>query len=160
MVDNIKMERFVKQCKELMPPNFLVNVSDERIIAFIDLVIGDANLFPPLTGFTIDNLPVRMEPVVKFGVQIFSMLFLQMTYSLQDFDYNDSGLSIRLDRAQKIDNPFKNSLEMYKQMILNSKKYEVVRMSGLGLGSARFNTNLGGFIKLALGSSFNWNSPS
>ena len=159
MADNVKVERLIKGCKELMPAGFLVNVGDARIAAFIDLVIGDANLFPPLTNYTIDNLPLRMEPIVKFGTQIFSMLFLQQTYALQDFGWSDGGLSLTLDRVQKIDVPYKNSIEMYKNMVLNAKKYEIVSMGGKGLGTPRYQSQIGGFLKICLGSAFTWNQP-
>lgn len=155
-----KQERLIRESKILLPPSFIINCGDERISAFIDMVIGDINWWPPFTGYNIDNLPPSYEPIVKYGVSVFATLFLQSTYALQDFGWSDAGLSLQLDRVQKLDSSYKNILDMYKTMAQNAKKYEIVKMGGLGLSTPRYNSQIGQFLKIAMGSAFTWNSPS
>jgi hypothetical protein len=154
-----KQLRIVNQCKMLMPPSFIINSNDTRIAAFIDLVIGDFNMWPPMTGYDLSNLPAQYETIVKFGVEVFTLLFLQQTWTLQDFGWSDGGISLNLDRVTKIDTAYKNSLEMYKNIILNAKKYEIIAMGGRGIGSPRYQSQIGQFLKIALSGSFNWNQP-
>lgn len=154
---NERKERLVKECKILMPPSFIINCGDDRIAAFIDMVIGDVNWWPPYTGYDITSLPASYEVIVKYGTQVFTMLFLQATYTLQDFDWNDSGLSLRLDRVSKIDQSYKNILDMYKSMALNAKKHELMAIGGRGLSTPRYQSQIGQFLKIALGGSFVWN---
>jgi hypothetical protein len=158
-MSNERKENLIKDCKILLPPAFLVNCGDERVSAFIDMVIGDLNWWPPYTGYNLDNLPPQYDVIVKYGVSVFATLFLQSTYALQDFGWSDAGLSLQLDRVSKLDQSYKNVLEMYKQMVQNSKKWEIVRMGGLGLNTPRYQSQIGQFLKIALGSSMSWGSP-
>lgn len=157
---NEKIQRLIVETKVIMPPSFIINVGDERIRAFMDMVLGDINLFLPVTGYTVADMPPQWEPMVKYGTQVFSMMFLQAQYSLQDFDWNDNGLSIRLDRVQKLEAGMKNILEFYKQMVLNAKKAEVLRVAGKGIGTPKYQSQIGQFLKISLGGSFTWNSPN
>ena len=157
---NEKIERLIKESKMLMPPSFVLNTGDERIRAFLEIVLGDINLWLPVTDYNLINVPARWETILKFGTQLFSLLFMQMTYTLQDFGYSDNGLSITLDRVTKIDQSYRNVLEMYKIMVLNAKKAEMLRVGGKGIGSPRYQSQIGQFLKIALGSSFTWNTPN
>jgi hypothetical protein len=47
---------------------------------------------------------------------------------------------------------------IYERMIINYKKTQIFQ-AGASLGTPRFNTALGQFLKIALGTSFLWNSP-
>lgn len=155
-----RVERLILESKILMPPAFVMNCGDERINAFLEMVLGDINLWLPVTDYSLEDCPHRWEPILKWGTQMFSLLFMQATYTLQDFGWSDGGLSISLDRVPKIDQSYKNVLELYKTMVLNAKKAEMLRVSGKGLGSPRYQSQLGQFLKICMGASFSWGSPS
>ena len=155
---NQRQLKLVNDCKLLLPPAFIINCNDQRLAAFIDMVIGDFNYFPPFTGYDLNSLPVQYETVVKFGVEVFTLMFMQQTWTLQDFGWSDGGISLNLDRVSKIDTAYKNSLDMYKNMIINVKRYELMSYGGRGLGTPRFQSQIGQFLKVALGSSYSWNS--
>ena len=132
---------------------------DERVLAFVDLIIDDWNIFPPETGFTVETVPDRWVNLVCFGVNTFIVLFEQQRWTLMDFDYSDSGLSLRLDRVTKLDSSYKNLLEMYRGQIVSAKRNITMHMMGRGIGTPRYQTAIGQFLKIALGSAFQWNSP-
>ena len=145
-----RVERLILESKLLMPPSFIINCGDDRIKAFLEMVVGDINLWLPVTDFSLDNCPARWETILKFGTQLFSLLFMQATYTLQDFGYSDGGLSITLDRVTKINQNYTNVLEMYKLMVINAKKAQMLAVGGKGIGSPRYQSQIGQFLKIAL----------
>lgn len=159
-----KQQEIITRSRELMPDNFSLNTTDEKILAYAEVVLSDLNFFPPLTGYTTDNIPENLMPVLFFGISLFTELFLQMRATLEDFDYNDNGLYVRVDQVTKLDQSYKNLLEMYRNMILNFKKTQILSLGtgsglgGRGLGTPRFQSQIGQFLKIALGGSFQWNS--
>jgi hypothetical protein len=153
-----KEKIIIKKSRELMPDNFSVNTNDEKILAYASVVLSDINIFPPLTGFTTESVPDVLMPVLFFGISLFTELFLQCRATLEDFDYNDNGLSVRVDQVGKIDSSYRNLLEVYRNMISNFKKTQITAIGGVGLSTPRFQSQIGQFLKIALGSSFSWNS--
>jgi hypothetical protein len=160
MAFTVREQLIITKSRALMPEMFQGNVTDEKILAFAEVIVADINVFPPLGGYTTENLPGNVLPVLYFGVTVFSELFLQMNATLQDFDYNDNGLSVRVNQVEKINTSYQNMLKIYKDMIINFKKTEILRIGGKGLGTPRFQSQIGQFLKVALGSSFNWNTTS
>jgi hypothetical protein len=149
----------IDEAKKLMPDTFLAGAEDWKVSAYLDLIIADWNFWPPQQYLTVETLDPRLIPLLGFGVQMFTVLFEQQRWTLLDFDYTDQGLNIRLDRVAKLDQSYKNLLELYKQQIMNYKKSVLVSTQGVGLGTPRFQSSIGQFLKIALGSSFSWNSP-
>ena len=149
----------IQKSRQLMPDNFSANTNDAKILAYAEVILADINLFPPLTGFTTETVPDNLLPVLHFGINIFSAMFLQQRATLEDFDYNDNGLSVRVDQVSKIDVSYRNILTFYKDMVTNFKKNQIFAVGGRGLGTPRFQSQIGQFLKIALGSAFTWNSP-
>jgi hypothetical protein len=152
-----KQQMIIDKSRTLMPDNFSSYTSDEKILAYAEVVLSDLNLFPPMTGFTTENIPDSMLPVLFFGISIFSELFLQMRATLEDFTYNDNGLSVQVDQVTKIGQSYVNMLEMYRLMITNFKKTQIFAVGAAGLGTPRYQSQIGQFLKVALGSAFSWN---
>jgi hypothetical protein len=155
-----QQQQIINQSRLLMPEKFSVNCSDERILAFAEVVLADINLFPPLQGFTTDTLTPAALPLLYFGISLMAELFFQMSATLQDFNYNDNGLSLNIDQTGKISQSYQNMLEFYRHMITNFKKTQIFAQGAFGISSPRYQSQIGQFLKISLGSSFNWNSPS
>jgi len=149
----------IQKSRELMPENFSVNTPDIKILAYAEVILADINFFPPLTGFTVESVPEPVLPILFFGIALFSEMFFQMRATLEDFEYNDNGLYVRVDQVGKIETSYRNMLEQYKFMITNFKKTEILKVGPKGLGTPRFQSQIGQFLKIALGSAFTWNSP-
>jgi hypothetical protein len=154
-----KQVKIIAEARELMPDSFSDNTSDEKILAYAELVLSDINVFPPLTNFSTGDIPENMLPVLYFGITVFTALFLSLNATLQDFTYNDNGLTVQIDQVGKIGAVYTNLLEMYRFQITNFKKTQIMAVGGKGLGSPRFQSQIGQFLKIALGSAFTWNQP-
>lgn len=155
-----KQQAIIDKSRQLMPSNFSVNTTDEKILMFADIVLNEINVFAPASAFTTEDAPDNILPILYFGISVFAALFLQMGAALDDFEYNDNGLYVRVDQTAKIDMVYKNLVETFRMMITNYKKTQIFEVGPKGIGSPRYQTQLGQFLKIALGSAFNWNTPS
>ena len=81
-------------------------------------------------------------------------LFFQMSATLQDFNYNDNGLALNIDQTGKINQSYQNMLGFYRQMIVNFKKTQIFAQGAFGISSPRYQSQIGQFLKISLGSSF------
>jgi len=111
-------------------------------LAYAEVILADINFFPPLTNFTTESVPDNLLPTLHFGIAMFSELFFQMRATLEDFDYNDNGLSVRVDQVGKIDVSYRNILETYKNMVINFKKTQSFAVGAKGLGTPRFQLQI------------------
>jgi len=134
-----------------MPEKFSVNVGDERLLAFAELIIADINIWPPLQGYTTDTMDPVALPLVFFGISLMAELFFGMGATLQDFNYNDNGIALNIDQTGKISQMHQNMLEFYRQMITNYKKTQIFKQGAFGIGSPRYQSQIGQFLKIALG---------
>lgn len=145
----------IQKSRELMPENFSANTTDAKILAYAEVVLSDINLFPPLTGFTTETVPENLKPVLFFGITVMSAMMFQLRATLEDFDYNDNGLSVRVDQVGKIGAALSAGaaglVQTYRNMIINFKKTEITNIGGKGLGTPRFQSQIGQFLKIALG---------
>lgn len=151
-------QRLLDKLKIVIPLNFQAESSDDKLLAFGDLVINDFNWWAPHSGYTRETWPPELDGTYIIGTSVFVSLFKQMEATLQDFEYNDNGLSVRVDQVGKINTQHVNMLNMYKQQVEYAKKILLISQGGQGLGSPRFQSQIGQFLKLSLGSSFSWNS--
>lgn len=159
MAFTAKQQDIITRARTLMPENFSANTPDEKILAYAEVILSDINFFPPLTGFTTESIPDSLIPILLFGVSVFTLLFLQCRAVLEDFSFNDNGLTVQVDQVGKINTAQQNMLQVYKTMIENYKKTQIFEIGGAGLGTPRFQSQIGQFLKISLGSAFSWNSP-
>lgn len=163
---NANQQRILEKVRVILPDSWtnfgmLQNddAGDARILAYIDLVLTDLNIWPPETSFNTTNYPANWEGIIVLGCDVFAKLFEQQRWALLDFDYNDNGLSLPLNRVARIGESYKNMLEFYRIQIKFAKKNQILKVRGRGLGTPRFQSQIGQFLKIALGSSFTWNVP-
>ena len=148
----------VRDSKALMPERFRATATDDRILQFVEIVIADVNAIPPAEYLTVDTLPDTLIPIIRFGCSLYAQIFHQMRATLDDFTWNDQGVSVAIDQTGKINSSLVNVTKAYERMLTNHKKTRVIAQGGRGLGTPRFQSQLGQFLKIALGSSFLFNS--
>lgn len=147
-------QEVIQQSRKLMPEIFSRNTPDFKILAYANLILAEINSFPPLTGFTVQDVvsnPILAQ-ILYFGISLMTELFLQARATLEDFQYNDNGLSLNVDQVGKISQSYANLLAFYQQMILNYKKTLIFSQVGaVGLGTPRYQSQIGQFLKISLG---------
>ena len=153
---SVRFDTILAQTKVTLPDTFTSNVQplDPKLTAYLNMVLAEINLFPPQTGYTFDGMPTTWDYMIVFGSNIFAMMFLQMDATLKDFTYNDNGLSVQIDHVSKLDIGIKTMLETYKNMVLNAKAHETVKIKGVGIGTPRFQSVIGQFIRISLGNAW------
>ena len=154
-------QEVISNARRLMPEIFSRNTRDEKILAYANLILAEINSFPPLTSFTVNDVVSKpiLAQILYFGITLMTELFLQARATLEDFQYNDNGLSLNVDQVGKISQSYANMLAFYQQMILNWKKTLIFSVGAMGLGTPRYQSQIGQFLKISLGSSFSWNVP-
>jgi hypothetical protein len=155
-------QQVIQQSRLLMPEIFSRNSPDFKILAFAGVVLADINQWPPYGNLTFDSIvnDPNVANLVYFGISVMAEMFFCMRASLEDFQYNDNGLSLNVDQVGKINSAIANMLAFYRTMIQNYKKNQILVAQVQGLGTPRYQSQIGQFLKIALGSAFTWNSPS
>ena len=105
----------ISRARELLPTAFTAKQSDAKLQAYMQLTLDDINYVTPQTKYTLDNMPITWETAVIFGSTLFANLFLHMNYALKDFNYNDNGLSLNIDRQGKLEKSYTLQLDAYKK---------------------------------------------
>ena len=144
-----------------MPEIFSRNTPDFKILAYANLVLSDINFFPPYTNFSITdavNNP-NLANLLYFGISLMTELFLQARATLESFQFSDNGLTLNVDQTGQIAQSYVNMLEFYRNMIMNFKKTQIFVVGAVGLGTPKFQSQIGQFLKISLGSAFSWNTP-
>lgn len=153
-----KERQMVKDSLVLMPERFRATADEARVLQFLEIVVADINAIPPTELLTIDTLPDQLVPIVRFGSSLYAQLFHQMRATLDDFTWSDQGITVAIDQTSKINTSITNVTKAYERMLVNYKKTRVIAQGGRGLGTPRYQSQLGQFLKIALGSSFLFNS--
>jgi len=153
-------QNVIVRSRALMPEIFSRNTTDAKILAYAQLILADINAFPPFTNFTIADVVGNsvLAELLYFGITVMTELFLQARATLEDFQYNDNGLSLNVDQVGKIAQSYANLLAFYRNMIINYKKTLIFSVGAVGLGTPRYQSQIGQFLKISLGSAFSWNT--
>ena len=139
----------LNQCKQVMPKPFLLEYANDdlKLLSFIQTVCGDINYTPPLTGYLVNSIPNFFDTIIVLGTQFYAQLFLAMKWSMNDFTYNEGGISINFDRVGKLTATSKMFAELYQKKTADVKKNQ---FNYLVLGTNRYNAQLATFIRLAV----------
>ena len=148
----------VRDSIQLMPERFRATANEARVLQFLEIVVADINAIPPAENMTVETLPEPLIPIVRFGSSVYAAVFQQLRATLDDFTWSDQGITVAVDQTSKITAALANMTKAYERMIINFKKTRVIAQGGQGLGTPRYQSQLGQFLKISLGSSFLWNS--
>jgi len=149
----------IRDAKNLMPERFRGTTGEDgRVLQFLELVVADINAIPPAEYLTIEFLPTNVIPIIRFGASFYSAVFFQLRATLDDFTWSDQGVTVAIDQTAKINTALMTMTKTYERLITNYKKTRVIAQGGRGLGTPRYQSQLGQFLKIALGSSFLFNT--
>lgn len=154
----LKERQLVRDSLNLWPERFRATADESRCLQFLEIVVADINAIPPAEFLTIDTMPDVLVPIVRFGSSLYAQIFHQMRATLDDFTWSDQGITVSIDQTSKLNTSISNATKAYERMLMNFKKTRVIAQGGRGLGTPRYQSQLGQFLKIALGSSFLFNS--
>lgn len=157
---------FLEQLKRVVPKPFLNSCEDPaerdfKLMGIAALALSDYSNMPPCEhGMTFNNMPADLAQLIIFGTNYYIMMFRQAEFSLIDISYSDNGLSVNLDRVGKIGQVVQNFEKIWLRQLQNRKNCLLLSNGGMGLGTARFQSNFSRFVgMLGTGSAFGWGMP-
>ena len=132
--------------KTFLPAKYVSRMTDAQIITYLQLVVDDVNAVSPSTGYTTETMPVTWNNLICFGAQVYLNLFVVAQFSVEDFQYSDSGLSLSVERSSKVMSVYTQSLVQYEKMKINLKKAEAVSLGAKALGTFQFTAVVSQFL--------------
>jgi len=144
--------------KTILPKPFLneedtTEILDKKILAYAQMVIDDINYEHPQTGFRLTNFPPGLDTILILGINAYTVLMMQMKWTMNDLSYSDNGLTLSLDRVSKLDKSFERFYKLYKEKTLNVKN-GLLFNSVIVLGTPRYQNQLGQFVRATFGHNF------
>lgn len=137
-----KEQRLVNHLK-IWLTNWITNcATDDEIRAGIKFALESLNIKSPVTHFTIETLPEILESVLMVGSAIYTLMVHYLGIAFTDVSYTDAGVSITIDRGQKIQNAIDKATAYYDKLIDVAKLHYL--NCGVGVGSIPLNISLGG----------------
>ena len=137
-----KEQRLVNHLK-IWLTNWITNcATDDEIRAGIKFALESLNIKSPVTHFTIESLPEILESVLMVGSAIYTLMVHYLGIAFTDVSYTDSGVSITIDRGQKIQNAIDKATAYYDKLIDVAKLHYL--NAGCSIGSIPLSLSLGG----------------
>lgn len=115
--------------------------SDQQLLVYLEMAIGDINAEPPYTGFTLDNFPSSIETTVILGALVFSLIAESILQVGESFSYSDNGISLNINLAQGYQSMAQMLLAGYTTGKANIKRAMRPKAASLASGAGG-NTNV------------------
>jgi hypothetical protein len=128
--------------RNMLSPFLSSMLTDDDILAGLQLGLRAFNLYPPQTSFTIANLPSDLEPLVLMMSAMFAFIQRYVPVAITDLSYSDNGLSLSIDRGTKV----KTAIDMINAFVdkyILPYKWNYAPM-GSGFGTIPIPLSLGG----------------
>jgi hypothetical protein len=115
---------------------------DEEILEYILMAIDDFNAAPPVTGVTIDDIPLRWRTAVILRACSFACFAIAMNWIADEFDYSVSGVSLSIEKSSKYEGMKNNFIQEYDKLKEQAKRsIKIIRglrqpRYGIGISSA------------------------
>ena len=118
-----------------LPSIMLQNTTDETLRVALTMAVHNFNVYPPETRFTIDNFPEEYLGLLIMQAQITFCMYSYIGIGIKDFSYGDQGLSLTIDRGEKIRSAMEDVLKVYNEL-LSISKLNFMSM-GIGMGTTQ-----------------------
>jgi|GEM_PF-5490692 len=120
-------------------------MTEQDYQAGLNLAIQWFNIIPPVTSFTINNLDKNLEPIIVLMSNVTVLLTKYLPISIRDFSYSiPSGISLNIDRGEKIRQAINNVTELIHRNITQIK-WEYCN-APVALGTIPLPLSLGGML--------------
>lgn len=117
---------------------------DEELRIYLESGLHSFNIIPPVTSFTVFNLPPNLEPLIVLSATLYGAMINMLQVSFTDINATDNGITLNIDRGSKVSNMIDKINSYYKDLV-NTIKIEYAE-GGQGVGSVPVPIGLAGNI--------------
>jgi len=120
-------------------------LTDQQLLIDIHLALNAFNIYPPVTCFTIANFPCcGYEMMLLYLAQLFALLNQYLGLSINDYNYNDNGIALNIDRGAKINVAIQNVQKIVNDLLALIKLE--FAFQGESIGTLQLPVGIGGAI--------------
>ena len=134
--------RLVTMLRNWITPWMASIMTDDDLRAGLVLGLNALNLYPPVTGFDMNNVPATIEPLWITGSALFTLMYKYLGVAFTDLSYTDNGLTLTIDRGGKVKQASDMALAYYNQLLSLAKMDYAY--GGSGVGTISMPLSLGG----------------
>lgn len=154
--------RILQKVRGVLPKPFLAKDAfgdandievNRRILNYVQMVIDDINLAQPQTGYIVANFPEGLDTTLILGVNVFTAMFMQLKWTMNDISYTNNGFTVSIDRVGKLNTSYDTMFKMYERQVTNLKNM-IMKQGVVVLGTPRFANTLGTFVRATFGTNF------
>lgn len=96
--------------------------SDMHLLVYLNQAVADLNAEPPVTSFSLDNVPEHYKACVINGGIIFALIAESVLQVGESFSYSDNGISLSINLAQGYQSLAQMMLQGYTQLKKDIKR--------------------------------------
>jgi len=96
--------------------------SDELLLTYLQIAMSDINSEPPLTLFTLYDVPISWDGCILIGAFILALLGESIVQNGEAFSYSDNGISLNINQAAGYQSVAQAMQGAYQQQKQNLKK--------------------------------------
>lgn len=134
---SVREQRLVEELYQQVPEVIRARFSNDPNYFVMRRAVNDAlntiNFYPPLTAYTLDNLPQSYEPLINLSALAYVYIEQYLGVAIRDINFSGGIPSVSIDRGSKIKTAIDTTLEYLKQYTEKAKMQDVPY--GIGLGS-------------------------
>lgn len=138
-----KEQRFVNHVRNIVTSWAGTTLGDDDLRAGILFGLQALNIQPPATEFSLDSIPVGLEPLLLVGAASFTLMYHYLGIAFTDLSYSDNGLSLTVDRGSKVQLAIDKLMKYYNDLIVIAKLEYSYGGSVVGTVQLPVSLNLG-----------------
>jgi hypothetical protein len=126
---------------------------DEQILFYADLAVGYINIVPPQSGLELKSFPMNsssLRSLLTLGTNAYILLFKQQKWTMNDFSYNNNGMSVTIDRVDKLDKSIDRFFKLFDSQTAQLKTNLMITNMHI-VATPRLGAVLGNAIRNVLG---------
>lgn len=133
---SVREQRIAEEVFQQVPEVIRGRFSNDPKYFVVRRAINDGlntiNYFPPITSYTLDNLPVGHESVVSLVALVYIYMQQYLGVAIRDINFAGGIPSVSIDRGSRIKTATDTLMGYVKEYIVYVKMYDYPQPIGLG----------------------------
>jgi hypothetical protein len=138
--------KIINLIKGILPLPFKKDLKPEDLDSQINIV-------PPQSGLTLQNYPMNsnsLRSLLSLGTNAYILLFKQQKWTMNDFSYNNNGMSLTIDRVDKLDKSIERFFKLFDDQTKQLKTNLMIKNMHI-VATPRLGAVLGNAVRNVLG---------